>query len=119
MNINIKYWKERIAKQEAENQKLAEQARKEANLIVEVLIRDFGITKAILFGSLTKGTFSEESDIDLAVEGLKSADYFPALAAANRQTYRWVDLKPLEDLYPHFKEKLFSTGECIYDARNI
>ncbi|NEP45714.1 MAG: hypothetical protein F6K35_43510 [Okeania sp. SIO2H7] len=52
MNINMKYWKERIAKQEAENQKLAEQARKEANLIVEVLIGEFGIT--ILFGMCPK-----------------------------------------------------------------
>ncbi len=80
----IEYWRKQQAKVKAENQKLATKARTEVMLIVKMLIQDFGITKAILFGSLVRGTFHSESDIDLAVAGLRKEDYFPALSAANR-----------------------------------
>jgi predicted nucleotidyltransferase len=112
----VQYWKERQAKIQAKNKQLAEQAKSEAISIVEMLRGKFGITKAILFGSLVRGNFCEESDIDLAVSGLKKLDYFPALSAANRLTERWVDLKPIEDLEPHFRQKVIRTGECIYAA---
>ncbi len=114
----VQYWKEKQAKIKAENQKLAAQARADAIQIVKMLTEKFGITKAILFGSIVRGNFSQESDIDLAVEGLSKADYFPALSAANQLTQRWVDLKPIEDLEPHFLQKIIRTGECI-DATNI
>jgi predicted nucleotidyltransferase len=112
----VQYWKEQQAKIQAKNKQLAEQAKLEAISIVEMLKENFGITKAILFGSLIRGNFCEESDIDLAVAGLKKLDYFPALSAANRLTDRWVDLKPIEDLESHFRQKVIRNGECIYAA---
>ncbi|WP_228020989.1 hypothetical protein [Microcystis sp. LEGE 08355] len=27
---------------------------------------------------------------------------------------RWIDLKPIEDLEPHFLNRVLQTGECLY-----
>lgn len=112
----LAYWKKRRAQQAAQNQKLANQARSDVDIIVEMLVSKFGVRRVILFGSLVRGGFSETSDIDLAVEGLRKKDYFLALAEANDLTRRWVDLKPLEDLEPHFGDRVLQTGECVYEG---
>jgi predicted nucleotidyltransferase len=97
---------------------LAQQTRADLQPIVDVLVRQFGAIRIILFGSLARGRFAPDSDIDLAVEGIAPEHYFAALAAINRLTRRWVDLKPLEDLDPHFRQRVLTTGECIY-ARDV
>jgi predicted nucleotidyltransferase len=46
----------------------------------ELLRSRYGATRVLAFGSLVEGThFSERSDIDLAAEGLRPSDHFPAL----------------------------------------
>ena len=82
---------------------------------VRVLADRYPIRRIILFGSLARGNFAPGSDIDLAVEGLPPGDYFTALAAANCLTRFWVDLKPLEELQPRFRERVLATGECVYE----
>jgi len=82
--------------------------------IIEVLTRQYGVRRVILFGSLRKGRFVEESDIDLAVEGLRRADFYEALGAVNRLSRWWVDLKPLEDLEPFFRERVLREGEQLF-----
>lgn len=78
-----------------------------------LLRTQFGVTQAIVFGSLVRDRFGEDSDIDLAVEGLAKADFFEALAAVNAQSQRWIDLKPMESLEPRFKETVLSTGRVV------
>jgi predicted nucleotidyltransferase len=107
----VAHWQRRLAAQQATADRLAQQARAEAQQIAQMLREHFGATRIILFGSLTKGNFSLGSDIDLAVAGLPKADFFLALAEANALAHTWVDLKPLEDLHPHFRERVLATGE--------
>lgn len=116
MSNHIQYWRERQAKQKAQNQRMVMQARSQLVDIVNVLVDKFKVTKVIVFGSLVKDKFTAESDIDIAVEGIRKQDFFTALSEVNRQTNRWVDLKPIEDLEPHFRQRVFETGECIYEA---
>lgn len=116
MSDRIQYWRERRAKQKAQNQRMVLQARSQLVDIVNILVEKFQVTKVIVFGSLVKDKFTAESDIDIAVEGIDKKDFFRALSEVNRQTDRWVDLKPLEDLEPHFRKRVFETGECIYEA---
>jgi len=111
---HVDYWRRRKAEQQAQNQRLAQQARADLERIVDVLAHRFGAKRIILFGSLVRGRFAPDSDIDLAIKGIASEDYFDALAAINRLTRRWVDLKPLEDLDPHFRQRVLATGECVY-----
>ncbi|QJB29508.1 MULTISPECIES: nucleotidyltransferase family protein [unclassified Limnospira] len=112
----LAYWKQRMTQQAAQNKKLVNQARSDVDTIVEMLVSQFGVRRVILFGSLVRGRFRETSDIDLAVEGLRKKDYFLAVAEANDLTRRWVDLKPFEDLEPHFRDRVLQTGECVYEA---
>jgi predicted nucleotidyltransferase len=115
---HIDFWRRRQAKQKLYNQRLMQLARADLPQIIQMLIKEFGATKVILFGSLAKGRFRAESDIDIAVEGIPRGKLFPAQAAANRLTRLGVDLKPLEDLEPHFKNRLLATGEVLY-ARDL
>jgi len=78
-----------------------------------LLRRDFGVTRVVLFGSLARGRFRPDSDIDLAVEGLAAAAFFPALAQASQLSEFPLDLKPIEDLAPHFRMRVLLTGEDI------
>ena len=107
-------WVRRREERRRRLQALAAEARASLPKIVEVLTRQYGVRRVILFGSLRKGRFVEASDIDLAVEGLRRADFYEALGAVNRLTWRWVDLKPLEDLEPFFRERVLREGEQLF-----
>ncbi len=110
----LQYWRERWRRQQEMNRQCAQAARQEAQQMAEVLVQQFGATQVILFGSLARGRFTAESDIDLAVAGIAPTEFFTALAAANRLTNRWVDLKPLEELEPHFYQRVMETGKVLY-----
>ncbi len=111
----VAHWKQRRAARLAANQRLAANARADLSRIIHALASRYPLQRMILFGSLARGGFAPGSDIDLAVEGLPPGDYFTALAEANRLTRFWVDLKPLEELQPHFRERVLATGESVYE----
>lgn len=115
-DIYIKYWQNKIIQQKQKNLEEKKKAREVLNKIKQVLIEEFCVNKIILFGSLLTDKFDEESDIDLAVEGIKKSDFFHAFAVVNDLGIKYmVDLKPLEDLEPYFLEKVLKKGECIYE----
>lgn len=108
---HVAIWRQRMHAQQLASAQLATQAKQDAQQIAVLLREHFGATRVILFGSLAKGNFAVDSDIDLAVAGIAKADFFAALAAANSLAHTWVDLKPLEDLQPHFRQRVLETGE--------
>ncbi len=109
----VERWRRRQAVERERNRRLAQQARHDAERIAAMLRRTFGATRVILFGSLVTGRFTADSDIDLAVDGLAPADYFPALAEAGKLTEFPVDLKPLGELFPHVRDRVLATGEDL------
>lgn len=109
----VSYWRQRQVEQDTSNRQLACQAKADALCIAAMLRKRFGVQRVILFGSLARQRFAPGSDIDLAVAGLARADFFAALAEANRLSRFWVDLKPLEDLEPRFRERVLNAGEEI------
>ena len=109
----VAYWRRRQAQARSLSLRLAEQARGDALRIAAMLRRDFGATRVVLFGSLARGRFRPDSDIDLAVAGLPAAAFFAALARAASLSEFPVDLKPLEDLDAHFRARVLATGEEI------
>jgi predicted nucleotidyltransferase len=111
----IDYWRDRQAKEAAASKALAKRAWADVERIARLLTTDFGATQIIVFGSLVQGDhFDIDSDIDIAVKGIPPDQYFTAMAAANRITSQWVDLKPIEALDPHFLQKVMSTGKSIH-----
>ncbi|MGB7084779.1 MAG: nucleotidyltransferase domain-containing protein [Phormidesmis sp.] len=109
----VEYWRSRQAQQRAQVQLWEKEAWIEVERAVGLLRDRFGATAAIVFGSLVKDRFGEDSDIDLAVEGIAKARFFEALTAVNAHSKWWVDLKPLEDLEARFKAKVLATGSVI------
>jgi predicted nucleotidyltransferase len=116
METYLAYWRDQLVEQQTRQRQLRQQVRSEITQIVSLLIDQFGAARIILFGSFVKGTFTSESDIDLAVEGIAPARYFAALAAVNHLTGRWVDLKPLEAMSSHFRQRVLTTGEIMYES---
>jgi len=109
----VVYWRQRQAEGRARSLRLARQARAEARSVAAMLRRDFGATRIWLFGSLARGRFLPGSDIDLAVAGLPAAAFFLAVAQASHLSEFPIDLKPLEDLDPHFRARVLASGEEI------
>jgi uncharacterized protein len=73
-------------------------------------LKSFGATDVYLFGSLAKGTFRSDSDIDLAVSGIPPEKFFEAMGRAEDVLKREIDLIDLDEKNP-FVEFLKSHGE--------
>lgn len=85
--------------------------------IVDLLVRDFRPRRIHQWGSLRhRAQFTEWSDLDLALEGLGSAErFFAAYGAAARLTTFPLDLVELEHIEPEFAELIRLKGMVIYD----
>jgi len=75
-----------------------------------------GATRVILFGSVARGEAEEDSDLDLAVEGLPAARLFDAMAKALRAAGRPVDLLRLEEAPTTLRDRVLADGEVVRDA---
>jgi uncharacterized protein len=109
----VDYWRSRQAQRQAQIEAWEKAAWAEAKTAAALLREQFGATSVIVFGSLVKGRFGENSDIDLAVEGIAKSSFFSALAAVNAHSQWQIDLKPIESLEPRFKARVMSTGKAI------
>ncbi len=76
----------------------------------------FGVTRVILFGSVARGEADEDSDLDLAVEGLPAARLFEAMARGLRAAGRPVDLLRLEEAPATLRERVLAEGEVVANA---
>jgi predicted nucleotidyltransferase len=110
----IEGWRRRFAAQEAESRALAAEARRALPEAVAILKR-YGARRIVLFGSLLRdGRFHRASDIDLAVAGMPSKNFFRA-GADLMMALDWpVDLKPLEEIDDFFREMILKEGELLY-----
>lgn len=77
----------------------------------------FGATKVYLFGSLAEGLFWEDSDIDLAVEGMSLEQYLKALAELRVTDDIHLDLVHLDYCRPVLRERILKGDKLkiLYD----
>ncbi len=96
------------ASQRAARQMLLRKVRSAAAL----LKRQYAARRVVLFGSLAhRGWFTSDSDVDLAVEGVSSADYWRAWRAAEESIGdRQVDLIDLADASDSLKRAIQRYG---------
>jgi hypothetical protein len=87
----------RLREKRRENEKLRQQTlRRVFNMLPRLAVR-YGFNRAYVFGSLVKrGRFRENSDVDIAVEGLNNENYFKLMADLSDQIGREVDVVQLE-----------------------
>ncbi|ANV85637.1 hypothetical protein AWQ21_10250 [Picosynechococcus sp. PCC 7003] len=112
------YWQREKQRRAAIAQQLQQQARAMLPELVSILVTQFQVTRIILFGSLVRGNFDEQSDLDLAVAGLAPQDFFRAYAMVNDHSPFPVDLKPLEAVDDSFRAKVERMGECLYESNH-
>lgn len=106
------------AEQLAEIESRRQQALQAAEACITLLQNRFGARRVILFGSLAgQGVWHSQSDIDLAVEGVDSADFFKAYSACSDLLPRGMelDLVPLEDVYPEMRARILGEVEMPDD----
>jgi predicted nucleotidyltransferase len=82
--------------------------------LARTLVETYGVRRVILFGSLAWGGVDEQSDIDLAVEGLPADRLAEAHGALMLQASGPVDLVRLETLPATFRQRLEAEGEVLH-----
>jgi len=83
----------------------------------ERILRDYGAEKIILYGSLARGDYRKDSDIDLCYEGIPAYDYFRVLAECLLQARRRFNLTDLKTAQGYFRERILNEGKLIYGSR--
>lgn len=69
----------------------------------------FGLSEATIFGSITRsGRFKDDSDIDVAVEGLEAEAFFDTMSCLSSELGRPVDLVRLSSC--HFADRIRERG---------
>lgn len=99
-----------LREREQERKALQKDALLEARKLTFLLRRHFQFEALYIVGSLLTDTFSFRSDIDMVIKGLRTEDFFKALAFLLKESSYKIDLKPFEDLPRDFQEKVLNRG---------
>ena len=83
----------------------------------EKILRRYGAEKIILYGSLARGDYRVDSDIDLCYEGIPAYDYFRVLAECILQAHRRFNLTDLKTARGYFRERILNEGKFLYGSR--
>jgi predicted nucleotidyltransferase len=105
-----------LARQESQKRQRVLRLRRVAQDCAHRLVREFGVSKVYLFGSLVEESLvHDRSDIDLAVEGLEGKLYWRALSAlwALLPAGIELDLVLLERAWPGLAERVRTEGELL------
>ncbi|MEB3336776.1 MAG: nucleotidyltransferase domain-containing protein [Leptolyngbyaceae bacterium] len=98
-----------LAKQQADQESTRQLLLKSALDWLQAEGLSFGIDRGYIFGSLTQsGRFTQNSDVDLAVETLNQGDPFGLISFLSTHVNREVDLVPLDQC--HFADKIRQEG---------
>jgi uncharacterized protein len=74
-----------------------------------------GVKRVILFGSRARGTASQRSDIDLAVEGDETVDWTNMwLEVEDYPTLLEIDLVPMHQIKGVFAQRVARDGKVLY-----
>ena len=110
----IKAWEKRIIEKRRERANLREQAEREAQVLANILYTKYSATNVYLFGSsLEEERFNENSDIDLAVEGLPGSIFFDAVGELLLRAKFSLNLIPLRNCSESLRKKIITTGEHL------
>ncbi len=73
----------------------------------------YGANQVILYGSMARGTYRPDSDIDLCVEGLPSKNFFRALAKCLMASRRSLSIVDFENSHGYFRERILAEGKIL------
>lgn len=107
----------RLKDREKKREERFRKATEDFGKIVELILRNYAPERIIQWGSLTdQSLFTEVSDIDIAVEGIKTPEtFFSLLKNAEDMTNFKLDIVQLEKLDPVHREMIESRGKVVYE----
>lgn len=77
------------------------------------ILKENGATEVFIFGSLANGKFNENSDIDIAVKGLKGQEFYKVASILMFELENQFDLIDLDDKENRFSQMLLSVGGLL------
>lgn len=99
-----------VQEQQARNLRL-QQARQIAKQAADILKEKFGAKQVVLFGSLAQDMFHQRSDIDLAVEGIDSKQFWQAWNTLDTLGPEFeIDLVAMETVSPKLRQQIEQEG---------
>lgn len=84
--------------------------------IESILIR-YGDWKVILYGSLAKGNYKVDSDIDICYEGIPDESYFRALAECLMKAQRQISILDFKSIKGYLKQRILNEGKLLYELK--
>ena len=86
--------------------------------VLTPVFHDYGITRAVLFGSIAKGTATDKSDLDLLVDsklrGLRFVGFMEAVRRASGMSVDVFDVAHIES-GSKIEQEILATGVTIYE----
>lgn len=107
----------RLQKEKHLRQERYRRAEADANKIVRMIAREYCPTRVFLWGSLLHPEqFDENSDIDIAVEGVVEPErFFSMRGEASAMTEIDLDLVAFEDIDDLARESIRTYGKVVYE----
>ncbi|MBE9068146.1 nucleotidyltransferase domain-containing protein [Leptolyngbya cf. ectocarpi LEGE 11479] len=73
----------------------------------------YGANQIILYGSMARGTYRPNSDIDICVQGLPAQNFFRALAECLMAAQRSLSIVDFGTLHGYFRERVLAEGRIL------
>lgn len=106
---------ELLREKKKEKEYLREKALKEAKRLSKLLKEKFDYDTLYLIGSVVKGKgFTQHSDIDFVIRGLKRELFFKTLSLLMTNSTFDIDLKPYEELDEDSRQRIEKEGMVLY-----
>ena len=77
------------------------------------ILKENGAKEVFVFGSIANGNFNENSDIDIAVRGLKEKDFYKVASILMFELENEFDLIDLDDKQNRFSQMLLRIGGLL------
>jgi len=84
---------------------------------IESILLKLGAAKIILYGSLARGDYKADSDIDICYEGIPDESYFRAVAECLMETQRRVSVLDLKSIRGYLKQRILKEGKLLYEHK--
>ncbi len=82
------------------------------------ILKENGATEIYMFGSIVNANFNKNSDIDIAIKGIKQEDFYRVASILMFELKKEIDLVDLEDENDRFAQMLLK-GNALVRVENI